>query len=706
MFKKYTFSKFWFYQFLVSFSISILPVLAEPPLWWRQAGADGHFAIDPNSTDTNPLGPANIGQAKYMAKRALEALRIFYPEIATEVEANLVGPDKAIPSWDVPASGSPDAAAQFDPLLVGQLKAISAPFYTALHEADSGLIFNQLEENETIDLVNPQNFFPWTLDPADDANHAIATIGQLKAVFALKFEKIPQVLTPEDESVPEDGDDEYTVDESITSASLNLENLDMTAAASLAPRVSAITSATPTPREAKVGARDYEIQFKKGKRSLAKHGYGPLYINEVNKNKRFLTVTENIFFSNVNWNRYTGTNGWVVGYSEGGRNIGEFDGSHRRVTNTNRLTGITNSSGSLNKSRWANQTYVDVDEFPVGGGVERLTGTGQWIWWFLGEPPDWQYDIPPFNFNLPSGGYFDAPATVFLEHILNDENTIEMVKETAFQNPRDYSASWKTGSPTATFFVWDNEMGVTYSRVKFRFKRNGNNNISPVRAVVLFTPKTGGSPQFIKDIKWNGKKPYSTEIDLDPAKLRRGIEGTFHISTGSIEFEPDLGQHGINPVLIVQDATNSGGGSTKAVHTPALNFPGMNDTWFNNATITLTKLSGDGAIRINAVHPTNGTKVEVPQGQNLAGNFYKSGGIYSGYRMQIEGITPGTVKMELKYTQRGTTLASRPSVKVIGGDLDIDSDNSGIIDSTIVEENIENDLTRLGKILGFFVRNA
>jgi len=81
---------------------------------------------------SNNHGPANIGQAKWMAKSALEALRASEPECVQAIETDLVGPGKIIPNWNVPTTEE-EKAAQHAPLLIGQLKAISAPFYDHLH---------------------------------------------------------------------------------------------------------------------------------------------------------------------------------------------------------------------------------------------------------------------------------------------------------------------------------------------------------------------------------------------------------------------------------------------------------------------------------------------------------------------------------------------------------------------------------------------
>ena len=86
---------------------------------------------------------------------------------------------------------------QHSALLVGQLKAISAPFYDVLHgvaplwvdhESSTAAELGQLQLNGTKDSGDSANYYPWTSDTGDDRNRAIATIGQLKAVFSLRFD--------------------------------------------------------------------------------------------------------------------------------------------------------------------------------------------------------------------------------------------------------------------------------------------------------------------------------------------------------------------------------------------------------------------------------------------------------------------------------------------------------------------------------------
>lgn len=63
----------------------IITALAAPPLWWSTANPP---VIDP-AASVNNRGPANIGQAKHMAKSALDALRPILPDVADAIEVDL-----------------------------------------------------------------------------------------------------------------------------------------------------------------------------------------------------------------------------------------------------------------------------------------------------------------------------------------------------------------------------------------------------------------------------------------------------------------------------------------------------------------------------------------------------------------------------------------------------------------------------------------
>jgi Ca2+-binding RTX toxin-like protein len=163
---------------------------AAPPTWW----SDGNPPVIDPAAEVNNRGMANIGQAKWMAKKAVEALRATQPATADAIEAELVGTGKPIASWDAPVTQE-QKDAQHAPLLIGQLKAIAAPFYSKLHDLDAVWLNDQLTQNQTKDASDSANFYPWSSATTDDANKAMATIGQLKAVFSLRFETL--ILDPD-----------------------------------------------------------------------------------------------------------------------------------------------------------------------------------------------------------------------------------------------------------------------------------------------------------------------------------------------------------------------------------------------------------------------------------------------------------------------------------------------------------------------------
>lgn len=153
---------------------------AADPAWWAARG------VSTSSPQSN-FSPATIGQAKHMVAMALA-------ELQTRLDASTFQALQA----DLAAMVNltvPTTAAQFEEqraiLLVGQLKAISAPFYLRLHNIYPAWLETRLTENLTKDLSDPANFYPWTTNTADDSNKAIATLGQLKSVFALPLEGLP-----------------------------------------------------------------------------------------------------------------------------------------------------------------------------------------------------------------------------------------------------------------------------------------------------------------------------------------------------------------------------------------------------------------------------------------------------------------------------------------------------------------------------------
>jgi hypothetical protein len=166
---------------VAALAVCSLVVPAAPPAWWDQEPS----VVNPDA-DPNNHGPANIGQAKWMAKRALDAVRSVNSSLAASIEADLVGDGKPITSWD-PPSTQDQKDQQLAPLLVGQLKAISKPFYQQINgfgPASAAWLDAELQNNHTkVD----GSIYSWNPATAGDANYGMAALGQLKAVFCLRF---------------------------------------------------------------------------------------------------------------------------------------------------------------------------------------------------------------------------------------------------------------------------------------------------------------------------------------------------------------------------------------------------------------------------------------------------------------------------------------------------------------------------------------
>lgn len=159
--------------------------LAQQPAWWAWPEASVT-----NGQPTDHRGPANLGQAKNMVRAALAAVKIKRPDLAAEIEAEVVGAGKPIPSLSPPATPQ-QVEMNYAPLAIGQLKAISAPFYEVFHDNASGWLESELVNAGTKDAADAANYFPWTSNNSDDNNRGIANQGQLKAVFALRIETLP-----------------------------------------------------------------------------------------------------------------------------------------------------------------------------------------------------------------------------------------------------------------------------------------------------------------------------------------------------------------------------------------------------------------------------------------------------------------------------------------------------------------------------------
>lgn len=160
--------------------------MADPPAWWIQ-GPDPVIAPGVPLGENGNHAVANIGQAKWMARRALETIRTFSPALASEIELELVGSGQALSTW-VPAQDEEGKLLQKAPLLVGQLKAIAAPFYAKINAHNTATATWLAAERTANGTESGDGIYPWTAtNAADDNNKGVATLGQLKAVFSLHF---------------------------------------------------------------------------------------------------------------------------------------------------------------------------------------------------------------------------------------------------------------------------------------------------------------------------------------------------------------------------------------------------------------------------------------------------------------------------------------------------------------------------------------
>ncbi len=423
-------------------------------------------------------------------------------------------------------------------------------------------------------------------------------------------------------------------------------------------------------------APDYVIEYKRGSMSLEKKGYAPFVVDSTNESKRYLTLLQAAGAADLNSVRIP-SDVWQVGWSSdiNGWRVVFVTSDTKRLNTRDPFTGVeTIGSGS----------------FPVGYPTSPPWGWTQSTWrgrWY-NSTTSWYYDIPPYSF------WWDARCYPFYEETLQNENTIEMVGNTAKANPPAYPGTWTEGNPWANWDHWDNDLGISYSRTKFRIRnKNGITDGEPAQVFVYFDPE-GGEREQIMHVQWDGQGTTSPEYTIDPALLRPNVEGTFHINAGSMFFELDLAQaeaRKSGETLVIRTNPDTQGGntllrgpttmSTTYGYLADVRFPGMNDSWYDGATITLSQSNGTGAAEFIAVDPNTGHEVSVPFDQNLAADFFHSRGYYSGYDWKIEGATPGHFTCTLTYTKGETSLVLTRTALIVGdAQLFSDLDNNGLID--------------------------
>jgi len=143
---------------------------AEPD-WWSDA-TNGILSQNP----PNNSGPATIGQLKHVSGQARAALGAVVPQLGLDVDAA---------GFTLPAlPPTLDAAWYADQRKVtnlGQLKHLAAPFYESMPFDWLG---HQFSQNG---ITSPDGIHPWDPSTPVAENYKVANIGQLKAVFSLRF---------------------------------------------------------------------------------------------------------------------------------------------------------------------------------------------------------------------------------------------------------------------------------------------------------------------------------------------------------------------------------------------------------------------------------------------------------------------------------------------------------------------------------------
>lgn len=159
------------------------------PQWWLDKGvvssqppaAPGESGHDPATYDAwmvDNHAVANLGQAKNLAKQAYNEMESAGVGSSGGSIHNMVSIFSELPQDN------------YVPLTIGQLKAISAPFFNAMHDADFTVTLadGSIVSGET---------YPWTQDVTPN-NLAIANTGQLKHVFSFDLTGWRGLIDPDD----------------------------------------------------------------------------------------------------------------------------------------------------------------------------------------------------------------------------------------------------------------------------------------------------------------------------------------------------------------------------------------------------------------------------------------------------------------------------------------------------------------------------
>lgn len=160
---------------LIGFLLVGFTSAQEYPQWWLDYGvvpsqspaAPGEANYDPaiyNTWVADNYAVANLGQAKNLASAARASMEVIAPGSSGSSIQNMVDAFSTAPEDN------------YVPLTIGQLKALSAPFYDQMHSLNIPVVLS----NGTV--VTSGNY-PWVQNVSPE-NLALANLGQLKHLFA------------------------------------------------------------------------------------------------------------------------------------------------------------------------------------------------------------------------------------------------------------------------------------------------------------------------------------------------------------------------------------------------------------------------------------------------------------------------------------------------------------------------------------------